>query len=172
MSLIPLAFAVLATGLCWMGQGMPLHPYWGAALLPLLVWGLAVGKKRREWLGLGFTGLVALAGVCAASGATASGLGGMALALMAWDSTDLLHWRGERRELQRVMARGFLRSGLVASTGWALGFGASRLRLTFPFWGLVGLAALAWLALWAWTHSVQRRGGEAKGNLSESGPIK
>lgn len=172
MALVPLICASASLLLSWIGQGAPAHPLGLLALVPLLFWALAARKKERRWVELGFLGLVVWAAASATTGAWPAGLAAMGLALLAWDSADLLHWRGEREKLQQVVRRGLLRSGLAAGTGCALAFAALRLRLTLPFWGLVGLLALLWLALWAWTHSVQKRGGAAKGNLSESGPTK
>lgn len=171
MALVPLLLALAAALLAWAGQGFPLDPRWALAALPLALWTGAALRRARVLLQLGFLSLVALACVSALAGALATGLGALALALMAWDSADLLHWQGEKRELGRVASRGLGRSALVAGIGWGLGWASSRLRLTLPFWGLLGLLVLVWLALWAWSRAVQGRGGEAKGNRSESGPM-
>ncbi len=171
MALVPLICAGASLFCSWIGQGAPAHPLGLLALVPLLVWGLAARKKERRWIELGFLGLVVLAAASATTGAGAAGLAAMGWALLAWDSADLLHWQGERKKLYRVVGRGLIRSGLVAGIGCALGLTALRLRLTLPFWGLVGLLASAWLSLWAWTHSVHKRGIEAKGKRSKSGPM-
>lgn len=172
MPLVPLLFAAAAVLLAWSARGFPLDPRWAPALLPLGLWGAAALRRTRPWVHLGFLGLAALAGLLALAGPLEAGLGVMGLALMAWDSADLLGWRGEGRALRRAMGRGCLRSALVAGAGCALGLAAARWRLRLPFWGLLGVVFLAWLALWAWTHALQERGGEARGNRSESGPMK
>ncbi|MEN3010031.1 MAG: hypothetical protein ABDI20_03465 [Candidatus Bipolaricaulaceae bacterium] len=172
MPLVPLLFAAAAVLFAWAAHGFPWDPRWAPVLLPLGFWGAAALRRTRRGVHLGFLGLVALAGAMALAGSLEAGLGVMGLALMAWDSADLLGWRGEGRELRRVMGRGCLRSALVAGTGCALGLAAARLRLRLPFWGLLGVVFLAWLAFWAWTRALQERGGEARGNRSESGPMK
>ncbi|MFN3347139.1 MAG: hypothetical protein ACK42E_04960, partial [Candidatus Bipolaricaulaceae bacterium] len=172
MPLVPVLLAWASLVISWGGHGFPTHPLWLLALVPLLFWIFAAHKKERRWLELGFVGLVFLAAASAARGAVAAGFGGIGFALLAWDSADLLHWRGEKERLYGLAGRGLLRSGLAVGAGCILGFVAVRLRLTLPFWGLVGVLASVWLGLWAWTHSVQRRGGEANGNRSESGPTR
>lgn len=172
MPLVPVLLAALAALLAWAGAGFSADPLWTLAFLPSTLWLLAGLDRRPLWPRLGFLGLVALAGAVTAQGNLEIGLGVMGLTLLAWDSAGLLHWRGDKRELQRVLVRGLVRSGAVAGIGIALGLAASRLRLAFPFWGLMGLMALVWLALWAWSRGVQGRGGAAKGNRSGSPSMK
>lgn len=172
MPLIPLGLATAAVFLAWARAGFPRGPGWAVLLGPLLLWLLAALTRKPVFRALGFVGLVATAAVRAGGGDLPAGLGILALALVAWDAADLWGWRGAPRELRRVMGRGLLRAGLVAGLGAGLAWAAHGLRLRLPFWGLVGLLALAGLALGAWVRGVQGRGGAARGKRSTPSPTK
>lgn len=177
--MIPLGGAVLAWVLSWAGLGFPLHPLWWASLVVPLAWAMGLWLGRHRLVALGLYLSVALAGAAASQRALLLGMSSVALALGAWDMA-LVRWarsRGGARKGPRwwVWKAGG-RSALLCGTGLGLGLAFATLRLTIPFWALVGGALLAWGGLALLSRALARLygsgGGKASGNRSSSSPTR
>jgi hypothetical protein len=167
-----LMLAGMGVLLAWLGGGRPLHSAWALASSIPILFGLGAAFRRPWMVSLGFVGLLALAGAWALAGRALLAVGVVGLALLAWDS---LSWsrllpEQKRRGLREIFDLSRW-SWLAIGLGVGLAVGASFLRVSLGFWGLVGLVLLFAVLLWAWIHtSLGDHGGKARGNRWTSAP--
>jgi len=147
VALACLGFAA-ALGLAW---GPLIHGGLPGALLPLpVLLSLGVGLWRRKpaLVSAGLVMLVFLGVAGAATGKLLPAAGAVALGLASWDVALLSFRLGPAGESARIILKAQTRRAFwVAALGFALCVGLWRLRLTLPFWGLLGTLAGMWAAV-------------------------
>lgn len=174
----PLVGALGAWILAWAALGFPFDPIWWLSLLTPGVWAAGIAYRTRGCLVLGLLLSVGLASAVAFVGHRVAALGVTTLALWTWDLGLL--WvsrlqRGDAESTRRLSRAALVRSTVLCFAAFLGGVGFAALRISIPFWWLVGGALGAWIGLVLIVRGFRRTytsGGEASGNRSSSsGPI-
>ncbi|HPD06550.1 MAG TPA: hypothetical protein PLC08_01555 [Candidatus Bipolaricaulis sp.] len=159
--------------LSWGILGFTLDPWWWLSLAVPGAWALGIAFRKRGWLTLGFCLAIGLAAGLTLIAPLTGALAVVALALWSWDLGLL--WisrlqRGEPEATHRLARAALLRATALCAAGFLAGVGFTWVRVSIPFWGLVGGA----VALWAGGILIVRAlrtygsGHEASGNRSSS----
>jgi len=170
----PLVGALGAWILAWAALGFPFEPLWWPSLLVPAAWGVGVALRKRGWLGAGLFLAVGLSGAVARTGHLAAALGVIALALWSWDLGLLwvsrLH-RGDPAATRRLAWAALVRSTVLCAAAFLGAFGFATIRITIPFWWLVGGTLGAWAGLVLIVRAFRRAyssGRDPSGNRSTS----
>lgn len=160
--------------LAWVALGFPFEPIWWPALLVPAAWVLGIVRRTRSWLVVGLLLSIGLAGGVAVTGHVVAALGVTSLALWSWDLGLLWISRlqhGNPESTRRLAQAALARSTALCTAAFLASAGFATIRITVPFWGLVGGALAVWVGLVLIVRGLRRAyslGGEDSGNRSTS----